>query len=378
VEGRTCQKDPKYNGRNRSFDPRPGGRPMFSSDRHHPDAGSLARLAEELASRGPRTAVEGPWASGAFDCLARSGALAGFIPDDCGGTAAAEPALVAVLATVAEACLTTALVLSQWAAACRIIAAGPPAVRAARLPALARGDATTTVGISQLSTSRRHLAAPALVAARAATGWRIDGLCPWVTGAAACDTIVTGAPTAAGEQLFFVVSTTAAGLEIAPPLPLLALAGSLTSSVRFAGVAPADVIVPAEGGGVRTGGLATTALALGATRAALAVLDREAVARPALTAAAAGLRTEAVALAADLDAAARHGAEADARDALRVRANGLVVRAAQGALTASKGAGFVAGHPAERLVREAMFFLVWSCPQAVSSAVLCELAGLEP
>ena len=351
---------------------------MFSSDRQHPDAAALAQLTAELAARGPRTTVEGPWASGAFDCLARSGVLGGFIPADSGGVAAAEPALVACLATVAEHCLTTALVLSQWAAACRIIAAGPPAVRSARLPALARGETPTTVGISQLSTSRRHLTAPALRAARTAAGWRLDGLCPWVTGAAACDTIVTGAATDEGGQVFFVISTAAAGLEIAPPLTMLALTGSLTSSVRFTDVEPADVIVPAEGGGVRTGGLATTALALGATRAALALLEAEAAARPALAAPAAGLREDTRALAADLDAAARHGAEADRRDALRARANGLVVRAAQAALTASKGAGFVAGHPAERLVREAMFFLVWSCPQAVSTAVMCELAGIEP
>ena len=51
-------------------------------------------------------------------------------------------------------------------------------------------------------------------------------------------------------------------------------------------------------------------------------------------------------------------------------------RAAQAALTAAKGAGFVRGHPAERLARESLFFLVWSCPQAGSGAVLCELAGL--
>jgi hypothetical protein len=42
-------------------------------------------------------------------------------------------------------------------------------------------------------------------------------------------------------------------------------------------------------------------------------------------------------------------------------------------LTASKGAGFVAGHPAERLVRESLFFRVWSCPPAVTDALLCEM-----
>ena len=37
----------------------------------------------------------------------------------------------------------------------------------------------------------------------------------------------------------------------------------------------------------------------------------------------------------------------------------------------------VAGHPAERLVREAHFFLVWSCPQSVAGITLCELSRSE-
>jgi hypothetical protein len=52
-----------------------------------------------------------------------------------------------------------------------------------------------------------------------------------------------------------------------------------------------------------------------------------------------------------------------------------VVRAAQAALTATKGAGYVTGHPVERLVRESLFFLVWSCPQAVTDAFLCDLTA---
>ena len=63
------------------------------------------------------------------------------------------------------------------------------------LPPLARGATFTTVGLSQLTTSRQHLGRPALVAAQDEDGWRLDGLCPWVTGADACDTIVTGAAT---------------------------------------------------------------------------------------------------------------------------------------------------------------------------------------
>jgi alkylation response protein AidB-like acyl-CoA dehydrogenase len=61
---------------------------------------------------------------------------------------------------------------------------------------------------------------------------------------------------------------------------------------------------------------------------------------------------------------------------LRQRANSLALRASQAALAAAKGAGYVAGHPAGRLCREALFFLVWSCPQPVLQANLCELAGI--
>jgi hypothetical protein len=103
--------------------------------------------------------------------------------------------------------------------------------------------------------------------------------------------------------------------------------------------------------------------------------DAEAANRPGLAPIAERLRAELVHLAAQLQTAAASGISPEARDRLRGEANSLVVRTAQAALTASKGAGFVAGHPAERLVRESLFFLVWSCPQTVADAMLCDLAG---
>ena len=62
---------------------------------------------------------------------------------------------------------------------------------------------------------------------------------------------------------------------------------------------------------------------------------------------------------------------------IRQQANSLALRSTQAALTATKGRGFVQGHPAERMVREAMFFLVWSCPQPVAQAALREFACLN-
>lgn len=340
-------------------------------------ATAWAHARAEVAAVAGQTAVVGPWRSGAFAALARGGVLAAFLPADCGGTAAAEPVLLAILTDLARVCLTTALAFSQWAAAVRILATAAPDVRAAWLPPLATGSSFTTVGISQLTTSRRHLTTPPLTAAEDAGGWRLDGLCPWVTGADSCGTIVTGAATADGGQMFFVAATTATGLLVEPPLELLALTGSRTSIVRFRGVRPVAVLPPpAAGGGPRTGGLATTALALGACRASLAVIAGEARSRPPLEPIAAGLEADIERLAVRLHDAASAGIDAAARDGLRADANSLVVRAAQAALAASKGAGFVVGHPVERLVRESLFFLVWSCPQTVTTAVLCELAGI--
>jgi hypothetical protein len=64
------------------------------------------------------------------------------------------------------------------------------------------------------------------------------------------------------------------------------------------------------------------------------------------------------------------------KESIRQRANTFVLRATQAALSAAKGTGYVAGHPAGRWCREALFFLVWSCPQPVAAANLCELAGI--
>lgn len=333
-------------------------------------------LTGELAARADVADRDGPWAAGSIRLLAEHGILAAFIPIEHGGTGASEPRLLATLADIATSCLTTALAVSQWAAAVRVIASGPVSVGEALLPALARGTAFTTIGISQITTSRQHLGRPVLVATRDAEGWRLDGLCPWVTGADSSDTIVTGAQTADGEQIFFVVSTSAEGVSIEPPLHMLALSGSRTSAVRLNRVRPSHVIEPAAQKAARTGGLATTALALGSARAGVAIVQQEASRRADLGPVAAALEHELADLFVRLERAATDGIDVPDRDRLRGDATSFVLRAAQATVTSSKGAGFVRGHPAERIARESFFFLVWSCPQSVSSALLCEWAGI--
>jgi hypothetical protein len=78
----------------------------------------------------------------------------------------------------------------------------------------------------------------------------------------------------------------------------------------------------------------------------------------------------------DLFRLAEGGATPDAAGQLRGRANSLVLRATQTALTAAKGAGFLRRHPAQRWARQALFFLVWSCPRpAVEATLACLLAS---
>jgi hypothetical protein len=59
--------------------------------------------------------------------------------------------------------------------------------------------------------------------------------------------------------------------------------------------------------------------------------------------------------------------------ALRVECTLLALCATQTALVAAKGTGFVAPHPAQRWARQALFFLVWSCPRPAAEGILARL-----
>jgi hypothetical protein len=61
---------------------------------------------------------------------------------------------------------------------------------------------------------------------------------------------------------------------------------------------------------------------------------------------------------------------------IRTQANALVLRSTQSYLTASRGTGFLRSEPAQRWARQALFFLVWSCPTPVAQAAIRDLAGL--
>jgi alkylation response protein AidB-like acyl-CoA dehydrogenase len=185
------------------------------------------------------------------------------------------------------------------------------------------------------------------------------------------------------EQLLMAVPTDTPGLSIADSLPLIGVSASSTGPVLLDNAevsnewliaGPAPNVMSSGLGGV-TGSYETSTLACGLAQASIDFLAAEAAKRPDLTEPMAALRAEHDGLLADLLEVVR-GNSSCSKESIRQRANSLVLRSSQAALAAAKGSGYVVGHPAGRWCREAMFFLVWSCPQPVSAANLCELAGI--
>lgn len=350
-----------------------------------PDDPLLDELCRALAARTDALDASGCWPAEQLGLCRRAGVWGWFVPRIWGGQEWSEVDLLRGYAKLGAACLSTAFVLTQPHGVARRIADGENVWLKERvLPELATGEAFASVGISHLTTSRRHLTRPSMAAEVTPEGFLLDGLCPWVTGGAQARYIVTGASLDDGRQILVVLPTELDGVLADEPAQMVGLTSTQTGAVRCQRVGlgrewllagPMENVVAGQRG-AKTGGLQTSALALGLASAAIEYLEREASPRSELRAAASSLRDEHAALDADLMCVAR-GNSSCSNDELRARANSLALRASHAGLAAAKGSGYIQGHPAGRWCREALFFLVWSCPQPVMQAALCEFAGLE-
>ena len=349
-----------------------------------PDSAELGLLFEALAARSDALDVHSQWPAEQLQLCATRGVYRWFLESDYGGYGWDESDLMRGYLRLGAACLTTAFIITQATGAMRrIAAAASDEVRRELLPDLLGGSTFTTLGISHLTTSGRHLARPALRAEESSDGFTLDGFSPWVTGGAHADFIVLGAQLPDGRQILAVLPTDVKGVAADEPARIVALSGSCTGAVRLDRVLlerrwllsgpEHDVMQGATG--AKTGGLQTSALAIGLADRAIALLEKESEQRAELAEPAARLREEQARLEYSLLALAA-GSEACSGEQLRSSANSLALRSAQATLAAAKGTGYVLGHPAGRWCREALFFLVWSCPQPVMAANLCELAGM--
>ena len=326
------------------------------------------------------------WPAAALDVLRDADFLRWGIPRSYGGIEVTPVQRLRAYIDLADADLVACFVLTQRdSAISRLVGADGEPVRKRWLPPLASGEAFATVGISHLTTSRQHTR-PAVAAERTAGGFRLSGTCPWATSASHADLLVTGGQLDDGTQLLAAVDVARQRDRIRPgePMRLHALGASETGTIELADVEvrPDEVIagpvaaVMSQGSGGGAGSLTTSALAVGLSQRAIRMLADESSGRDELGESSARLETELAELACDLlDTAG--GLASISSESLRSRANSLALRSTQALLTATKGAGFIVGHPAELAVREAMFFLVWSCPRPVAEAAMAEFACLD-
>ncbi|MBL8891603.1 MAG: acyl-CoA/acyl-ACP dehydrogenase [Planctomycetaceae bacterium] len=332
-------------------------------------------LAKTLACRAEASDRSLDWPFESLNAVQESGGLAWSIPKEWGGMEWSPAERMAGHEHLASGCLTTAFILSQREACVRQLLKGPRSLQERILPDLLAG-AYGTVGLSQLTTSRQHLG-PSLLATATHGGYQLDGSIPWVTGADQSLVIIAGATLGDGRQVLVALPPDRAGITIAAPLPLSSLVGSRTAEVRLNAVEVERELVvagPTEQvmGQVGGGGLETTNLALGLSVAAIDLLQASACHRPELMPI-----VETFCRAADSIRQQLHelvlASDAESVMAVRVAGTKLALKTTQTALLFLKGAGFVAPHPAQRLARQALFFLVWSCPRPVASGVLDDM-----
>lgn len=351
-------------------------------------------LLQQLAQRTGELEADGAWPADQLALLSSAGVLGWLIPKQFGGSEVSAAELTEGYYALSQSCLVTAFVLTQRnAAISRIVASDNKTAREHWLPKLCSSDVFVTVGISHLTTSRQHLGQPSVVATECDGGYHFSGFIPWTTGAAFADAILTGGTLVDGRQILAMVDLSTSGVSVKSPPGLLALNASHTGAVELKDVFVASdslIAGPVErvmkqSKSTGTGSLTTSALALGAAASSLSHIQREAQQRTELGSSYDQLSAEHQAIVADMRQSMSQTSESKpsegesiaenlSSESIRQRANSFVLRCSQAFLVASKGAGFAKGHPAEQAVREAMFFLVWSCPQPVLDANLRELA----
>ena len=355
------------------------------------DSPKFQTLLQDLAARTDLLEVEAAWPSDQLRLMSDAGVLGWLVPNEFGGSGLSAAEMTEGYYALSQACLLTAFVLTQRnAAISRIAVSENEMARQYWLPRLCSSGVFATVGISHLTTSRQHVAKPSVAVQECDGGYEFTGFIPWTTGAKFADAILGGGTLEDGRQVLAMIDTTAVGVDVKSPPKLLALNASRTGAVELNRVfvpnnrvisgPVAAVMQHGKNGG--TGSLTTSALALGSAAASLKQIGREVERRSDLASIHDQLCREHESIVADMRASVGGGKVASVTDAtphlssesIRQRANSFVLRCSQAYLAASKGAGFAKGHPAERAVREAMFFLVWSCPQPVLDANLRELA----
>lgn len=317
-----------------------------------------------------------------LEALASAGLMS--IASPGGPAPGAALLLPAVHEVLASGCGATSFVWAQHHSPLRLVAASPnTALRDRILGPMRTGAALAGIGFSHL---RR--AEPTLTAEPCSGGWQLSGRVPWLTSWGMAQVFLLGARVATGSVAWVVFRPDDSGRWSARPLPLsvLGATGTVELTLRRWRVPETELVNLENDQSWRwRDRLATAAPSAGA----LGVADRcvrmlaDSPSRRATEAGASlglqldKLRASGLSLARRRDRlAAVEGATAggdraegdsvgDGLEAVlaklhRVRAKGLLLahRAAAAVVVANGGRAMAAGHPAQRLAREAAFYLV--------------------
>ena len=314
-----------------------------------------------------------------LDAWAREGLLGLAGPRDHGG-AQAPPAVVReVQAVLAGACGATWFVATQHSMPLTKLSAsanGP--LRERRLAALCTGEQLSGVAFSHL----RRPGPPAVRATREPGGWRFDGHVAWMTGWGLVDLVLLAGRSDAGEVVFVLVEAReGGGVTASAPLALAAMSATRTVTLELEGlrVADADVVEVTDEQSWRTADALRTANVgphvFGLQRECVRRLAETASARDDGTAAALahalGQEGERLRRVADtlVDDVPAHELVED-RLAVRASSLELAVRTATALVAASGGAAMSLDAAPQRLVREAVFYLVQAQTPPVREALL--------
>lgn len=346
----------------------------------------LEKLRAELAARATEYDLAGAWPEVSLEALTAAGAWRWVIPRRYGGEQLDPIEHLQRYEAIAAGCMSSLLILTNRDSACELIAASEnEALKDELLPKLAANEIMTTVGIAQLTTSHQS-GPPALAATADGDCFRLQGFMPWVTSAEKCQYIVAGAVLADKRQVLAAIPSDIPGLTIEPPLELMSMQGTLTSLVRCEDVrvqprhlllGPAGKVLPSRSG-IKPALVACSGVGL--ARSMIDVIHEHA---PQGTGRMGAMADE---LMTRLQAVRNHVYEfARSKDAptaekekteVRVLVNDLLIRLVIAVLTFTKGSGLMRRQDAQRLVREALFFLVWAAPEDVRVGTMERFLGI--
>ena len=304
---------------------------------------------------------------GHFAALSEAGLFGMLGPIEAGGADVSARTARLTMAKIAGGCGATFFVWAQHHGVVRALRSSTnEPLQSALLASLCAGEQIAGVAFAHA----RRAGTPALRARRVDGGWRLDGFAPWTTSWGIAQHFALAAETDDGQLVWSMIpATDSAGIEPRPlALPVFAATGTVAMKIDGCIVTDDHVITTMDADAWRSTDRRTASIGspaiLGVAHRAIRLLAGAARAPddPAARTAT-ELGAELDARWADDDALLPHVPDFDdddiaAASAHRARCLELGQRATTAFLAASGGGGMDLAHPAQRLAREAMFYVI--------------------